>query len=259
MNNTTPWSAGRYEAVAERISSIAEQVVEAVGRRRPLPDAAIVDLACGTGSAALAAAARGARVTAVDITAELIAIAERRDGGHHVTWLTGDASDTGLPASSFDAVMSNMGIIFVDPDRQVAELARLLRPSGVLAFSSWVRDAANPFFDPVVEVLGRPATATFAPDQWGDADVVHERLTPAFDDIALEPGAHRWTFESMAAALHFLRAESPIHVETFRRAGAEQQEQLAAAFESALRPHVDSSGAVSFTSSYVVVTAVLRA
>ena len=88
MSSPTIWSAGRYDAVGDRIAPIAAEVVAAVDRRRPLSGAAVADLACGTGSAALAAAAAGARVTAVDITPELLAIgAQKADDSrtlHHL-------------------------------------------------------------------------------------------------------------------------------------------------------------------------------
>lgn len=255
MSSPTIWSSGRYDAVGERIAPIAAQVVDAAEQRRALGGADVVDLACGTGSAALAAAARGARVTGVDYTPELVAIAKERDGADAVTWRVGDASDTGLPAGAFDVAVSNMGIIFVDPDRQVSEIVRLLKPAGALAFSAWVRNVENPLFDPVVAVLGAPAKAAFSPDQWGDTVVLTERLGDHFDDIDVQRGEHRWEFESMAAALHWLRAESPVHVETFRRADTAQQDLLATEFEKALRPHRQRSGAVAFTSPYVVVSA----
>ena len=163
MSSPTIWSSGRYDAVAEHIANIAAEVIDAVERRLPLREAVLVDLACGTGSAALAAAARGARVTAVDITPELIAIGTQRAevAGRSLMWVTADASDTGLPDRSFDAAVSNMGTIFVEPTGQVTEFARLLKAGGVLAFSSWVHDTANPFFSPILSVLGaprRPAT-----------------------------------------------------------------------------------------------------
>lgn len=252
------WSAGRYDAVGDRIAPIAEQVVDAAAQRFRLPDAMVVDLACGTGSAALAAARRGATVTGLDITPELLAIAARRPGAEAVSWHTGDASDTGLPAAAFDVAVSNMGIIFVDPDRQVAELVRLLKPAGVLAFSSWVRNTSNPFFDPVVTVMGPPPATGFSPDQWGDTDILTERLAPHFDDIDVHRGAHRWEFASMTAALHFLRAESPMHVATFGRADATQQKQLSDEFEAAMAQHVEASGAVAFDAPYIVVSAALR-
>ncbi|MBX7434395.1 class I SAM-dependent methyltransferase [Mycobacterium sp. Y57] len=249
------WSGGRYQAVGERIAHIAGQVVDAVGRRRPLPGAEVVDLACGTGAAALAAAARGARVTGVDITPALLAIAGQHDTGNTVTWQTGDAADTGLPAASFDAAVSNMGIIFVEPDRQVAEINRLLKPASVLAFSAWMRDVDNPLHDPVVSVLGPPPATGFTPDQWGDTDVVTDRLAPFYDDIELHHGVHHWEFASMAAALHFLCEESPVHVETFRRVDVATRQRLASAFEVALRPYVVAGGAVAFATPYVVVSA----
>jgi SAM-dependent methyltransferase len=255
------WAAGRYEAVAERIAGIAAQVVAAADARIQLRDAAVVDLACGTGSAALAAASRGARVTAVDLTPELTAIGARKASatGLSIDWRVGDAADTGLPAGRYDAAVSNMGLIFVEPASQVAEITRLLKMVGVLAFSAWVRTPDNPFFTPIVEVLGPQPQADHTPDQWGDAEVIHARLRKGFDDVTIEHGNCTWAFDSMPAALHFLRAESPMHVDTFRRVEAAQQQRLAAAFESALRPHLDESGAVRFTSPYVVVTAARRA
>jgi SAM-dependent methyltransferase len=128
----TSWSAGRYEAVATLIAPIAAEVIAAAA---PGAGTALVDLACRTGNAALVAAASGAEVTGVDLTAELLAIAAAKPGGSKVSWVAADASATGLPDASFDAAVSNMGIIFVDPLAMVAELARLLKPGGVLAFS----------------------------------------------------------------------------------------------------------------------------
>jgi SAM-dependent methyltransferase len=250
----TDWSAGRYDAVGDRIAPIAGQVVDAVGRRLGLAGAAVVDLACGTGSAALAAAHRGARVTAVDLTPELVAIAARRDGADAVDWRTGDAADTGLPTAGFDAAMSNMGIIFVPPEPQVGELTRLVKPGGVLAFSAWVRDAVNPFFDPIVSVLGRPPATGFTPDQWGDPDIVGQRLAGAFSDIAIDSGTHDWVFDSPEAALRFVTAESPMHVDVFTRVDDVGRDRLTAAFTDALASHRDGAG-VRFGSSYVVVTA----
>jgi SAM-dependent methyltransferase len=254
------WAAGRYEAVAEHIAGIAGEVVAAVEARIPLREAAVVDLACGTGSAALSAAARGARVTAVDITAELTAIGAQKAAaaGLSIDWHVADASDTGLPAGAYDAVVSNMGLIFVEPHAQVAEVSRLVRTGKVLAFSAWVRTIDNPFFTPIEAVFGPRPPAEFTPDQWGDADLIGTRLRAGFTDVRIETRELSWVFGSMTAALHFLRAESPMHVDTFRRADAATRERLAAAFESALRPHVDPSGGVRFDSPYVVVTAARR-
>ena len=260
VTSPTVWSSGRYESVAERIAPIAAEVIDAVERRLPVRDAALVDLACGTGNGALAAAARGARVTAVDITPELVEIGARKAtaAGRSVEWVTADASDTGLPARSFDAVVSNMGIIFVEPVSMVAEISRLLKPGGALGFSSWVRADVNPFFDPIVEVLGPPPASGYSPDQWGAPDTITARLSAEFDDIDIEHGSNTWQFESLEAGVRFLTHESPLHIDVLRRVDAAQSQRLVAAFETALRAHEGADGRVSFQAPYVVVTALRR-
>jgi SAM-dependent methyltransferase len=254
MSTHSIWSAGRYESVAERISGIAERVVATADRRRPLRGTAVVDLACGTGSAALAAARHGARVTAVDLTPELLEQARAKAGDLDVTWVAADAAATGLPEAAFDVAVSNMGIIFVDPTRQVDELARLLTPGGALVFSSWVRDVANPFYDPIVDVLGAPPARGFSPDQWGDPAVVAERLHASFTDVEIENDVLTWQFDALETALHFLEHESPMHVAVFGNVDDTQRARLRDAFAEALRPNVTDDG-VAFDASYAVVTA----
>lgn len=256
---STLWASGRYESVAERIAAIAVQTVDAADRRHPIRGATVLDLATGTGSAAIEAAARGADVTAVDLTAELLAQADAkaRAAGYTLDWVTADASDTGLSAASFDAVVSNMGIIFVDPERQVSEIARLLKPAGVLAFSSWVRGEQNPLFDPIVAVLGAPPARGFTPDQWGDADICARRLSADFTDVDVHRGQFTWAYPSLDAALHFLTDESPMHVDVFARVDGTQRDLLVEAFRDALSPHAGAGG-VSFEAPYVVVTAQRR-
>ena len=258
MSSPTIWSAGRYQSVAERIEPIAAELIDAVDELRPVQDAALVDLACGTGNAAMAAAARGARVTAVDITQELITIASEkaaeRAAGLPITWLTADASATGLPDGSFDAAVSNMGIIFVEPTGQVAELKRLLKAGGTLAFSSWVPDPTNPFFTPIVDVLGPPPPSDYTPAQWGDADTITARLSDGFVDVTIENSTHTWEFPSLDAAVNFVTNESPMHVSLFGDVDAAKREPLREAFQTAMRTHSDESG-VRFDAPYVVVTA----
>lgn len=254
------WSSGRYEAVAEQIAAIATEVVSAVDRRLAIRDRAVVDLACGTGSAALSAARLGAQVTAVDITADLVETGARTAAAEGLTidWRTGDAAHTDLPAGAFDAAVSNMGIIFVEPQSQVTELARLVKPTGVLGFSSWVRDTVNPLFDPIVSVLGAPPSSGYRPDQWGQRDTATKRLSAVFTDIDFAPRVLTWRFESHAGAMAFVTTESPMHVDIFSRVEQAQREALAAAFDTALTDHLDSDGAVTFDASYVVVTAIRR-
>lgn len=259
MPEPTVWAGGRYESVAQRISGIAVETVERAGRRVALDGASVVDLACGTGSAALAAAERGARVTGVDLTPELLTEARGKAdaAGLPVTWVAADAGDTGLPGAAFDVAVSNMGIIFVEPERLLAETVRILAPGATFAFSAWVRNERNPLFDPMVAVLGAPPPSDFTPDQWGDRATASRRLAAHFDDVEVDDGSLAWRFESMGDALHFLTDESPMHVSVFRRLDVTRRAELISAFRAALLPH-DAGGAVSFDAPYVIVSATLR-
>jgi SAM-dependent methyltransferase len=255
MSSPSLWSSGRYEAVAIQIAGIAAEVLDAVDKHTPLQGAALVDLACGTGNAALAAASRGAQVTAVDITPDLVAIGGAKAGGDSVSWLVADASDTGLAGGSYDAAVSNMGIIFVEPVRQVRELSRLLKSGGTLGFSAWSPGRDNPFFTPIVDVLGAPPALAYSPAQWGDRETIGARLSADFDDIKIESGVLTWQFESLEAAVHFVTRESPTHVDVFRRVEGPPHDRLATAFEKAFGAHRDADGAVAFDAPYVVATA----
>lgn len=248
------WSAGRYEAVAQRIAPISAQLVETVDRLRPLDGAVVADLACGTGNAALAAAAAGAQVTGVDLTPELLAIAADKAGGDAVQWVAADASATGLPDAGFDAVVSNMGIIFVEPVSQIAEIVRLLRPGGFLGFSSWVRDGDNPFYNPIIDVLGAPPAAQYTPDQWGEPDIVTTRLSDDFDEIFFDNGTHAWQFGSVQDAVVFVTDESPMHVDLFTRSDEDTRVHLTEAFTEAFERYATADG-VTFDASYAVVAA----
>ena len=258
MASPTSWSSGRYDAIGDHIAAIAAEVVAAAKRRGPFRD--VVDLACGTGSVALAASAAGARVTGVDITPELIALGAQKAeaAGVDINWVTEDASYTGLPGGSFDAVMSNMGIIFVEPARQVAEIARLLRPGGVLAFSSWVPDRDTPFYKPIVAVLGTPPASEYSPDQWGMADVTADRLAVDFDDVEIESGKCTWQLGTVEDAMYLLAHESPIHVSLLGTLDEAKRRELLDAFEQAMRANVAADGRVAFDAPYVVVTALRR-
>src|SRR6266508_4578451 len=85
------WSIGRYEHTAAQLLAAAEAVVE---RAAPLACERVVDVGCGTGNAALLAAARGARVVGVDPAGRLLEVArdEADARGLEVMFLPGEAA-----------------------------------------------------------------------------------------------------------------------------------------------------------------------
>ena len=96
-----------------------------------------VELGCGTGYVAAWMARRGAQVTAIDVSTEQLATARRLAQEHaiDITFIEGNAEETGLPAAAFDFAISEYGAaIWCPPAVWLAEAWRLLRPGGTLVF-----------------------------------------------------------------------------------------------------------------------------
>jgi SAM-dependent methyltransferase len=171
----TDWGRGDYERTAKELEPIAGIVVDSA---RVQPGERVLDVACGTGNAALAAAARGATVTGVDSAPRLVEVAAARAdrAGVRGEWVRGDAADLPFEDDAFDVAVSVFGVIFAAPAEQaVAELARVVRPGGRIAVTSWI--PAGPIFT-IGRILGEAVQAVQRPKElpertaWGDPEVV---------------------------------------------------------------------------------------
>jgi ubiquinone/menaquinone biosynthesis C-methylase UbiE len=97
----------------------------------------LLDIACGTGDLARAATARGARVTGVDFAPTMVSIAAAKAPG--ARFVVADAEALEFVDQSFDAATCSFGLWHMaEPDRALAEAARVLRHGGRLAFTSWL-------------------------------------------------------------------------------------------------------------------------
>jgi SAM-dependent methyltransferase len=96
----------------------------------------LLDVACGPGYAAAAAAARGASVVGVDFSSEMVEEARGRYPG--LEFQEGDAEQLSFPNSSFDAVVLSFGMLHLGrPEQAVQAAYRVLRPGGRLGFTVW--------------------------------------------------------------------------------------------------------------------------
>ncbi len=256
MSVASVWASGDYGVVAARIAPVAERLVRlAHARAGGLAGRRVVDLACGTGNAALLAARAGAYVEGVDITPELLAVAAARAqrAALPVGWHHADASATELPPGA-DVVLSCMGMIFVpDPDAAAAEASRLLTPGGVLALSAWEPREHDPMSEPLLAYLPDPPPAA-SPLDWGRRDELERRLSPYVDDLEITLHVHEWRFDSVAEAVALVVDSSPLHVALQQGLDADGRAGFRAAFSTGFAALAGTDGRVAFSSPYVVAT-----
>jgi SAM-dependent methyltransferase len=195
----------------------------------------VLDVACGTGVVAITAARLGARVTGLDLTPELLERARANAGiaGLDVAWHEGDVEQLPFGDADFDVVLSQFGHIFAPrPEVAVAEMLRVLKPGGTIAFSTW----------PPELVLGRlfalggrympsPPPGVTPPPLWGEPNVIRERLGTAVQDLtfdratmlvpALSPQHNRTMAERtggpVVKLVESLAATDPARLAAFRR------------------------------------------
>jgi SAM-dependent methyltransferase len=135
--------AQQYDQGAARVTSqINEAILDAVGA---ISGVALLDVACGPGWLVADAVARGAVVTALDLSDEMVAIARSRCPRAEIH--SGDAENLPFGTGRFAAVTCTFGILHLpNAERAIAEAHRVLARSGRYAFTCWTPPARNPFF-----------------------------------------------------------------------------------------------------------------
>lgn len=149
------------------------------------PGEAVLDVGTGTGVVAITAARAGAKVTALDLTPALLEEARENARISHredIVWMEGDAEQLPYPDASFDVVLSQFGHMFAPrPDVAIAEMRRVLKPTGRVAFATWPPEH---FVGRLFAFVGRnsppPPAGAAPPPQWGNPAMVTERLGARF-------------------------------------------------------------------------------
>lgn len=199
------WSEGDFNVIALAVMAASEAVVSAVdvhaGER-------VLDIACGSGNAALIAARRNADVTGIDYVPALVERAKMRAQaeGTKVDFRVGDAQELPFPDGSFDVVVSVFGVMFApDQQRAARELLRVTRPGGRIGVVSWMpEEFGGDFFRTHGKYLP-PPPGLAPPVRWGSEAGVRELFGS---------NAAALSFERLTFCQHY-RSEAHA-LETFR-------------------------------------------
>jgi ubiquinone/menaquinone biosynthesis C-methylase UbiE len=166
------WAMGDYPSVAaEIIPHLGATLVEACGAK---DGARVLDVAAGSGNAAIAAAMAGATVVACDLTPELLAAGREQAARLGVTleWREADAEALPFADNEFDVVISCVGVMFA-PHHQLCadELLRVCRPGGTLGLISWTPEGfVGEMFAAMKPYSPPPPPGAQPPPLWGSED-----------------------------------------------------------------------------------------
>jgi ubiquinone/menaquinone biosynthesis C-methylase UbiE len=181
------WASGDYDQIARSIQAVADHVVRSARIRG---GERVLDIACGTGNTALMARARGAAVTGLDLTPELLSIARARAEGvgyGDITWKEGDAENLPFPDGTFDVVVSSCGLMFAPDQQKVAnEVARVTSRGGRIAIQAWTREGGVGRMFKVTNGYIPPPAGVPSPFEWGDEAKVQSLLGSSFKDYRFE-------------------------------------------------------------------------
>ena len=167
-------------------TAAAARLVSFAGIR---PGNRVLDVGCGTGVVAITAARKGAQVDAADLTPELLENAREnaRVAQVDIEWLEADVEQLPFPNDRFDVVVSQFGHIFApSADAAISEMLRVLRSGGTLAFSTWPPELLVGRTTALSARYMPPPPGIPSPMEWGDPQVIGQRLGSAVTDIAFD-------------------------------------------------------------------------
>jgi len=178
------WSSGDYNRIAAITVPLSEHLVEHVGIA---PGTKVLDVATGTGHAALAAARRSAVVTGIDYVPALLDIARRRAAAEDlaIDFAEADAENLPFEDGTFDVTLSAIGVMFAaDHARAAQELARVTRSGGQIALASWTPEG---FVGGILKTVGKhvaPPAGAQPATRWGVEETVAELLGDTVSEVS---------------------------------------------------------------------------
>lgn len=209
VRHRTMWASGDYPSVArELIPRLGERLVAAAGVGA---GDRVLDVAAGSGNAAIPAAALGAQVIASDLTPELFDAGRREAAarGVELAWEEGDAEALPYPDGRFDVVLSCVGVMFA-PHHQAAadEIVRVTRPGGRIAVLSWTPEGfIGQMFAAMKPYAPAPPPHASPAPLWGSSDHVEELFGDRVRDLShVREDVHVPVFDTGAQFRDFFKA-----------------------------------------------------
>lgn len=162
------WARGDFHMLALQVLAASEALVQTMD---PHAGQRVLDVACGSGNAALVSARRYCEVTGIDYVPALLERASVRAAaeGTTIRFEVADAQALPFEDQSFDALTSVFGVMFApNQTRAAQEMVRVCRPGGTIGLACWTPGGfAGQFFRAHARHLPPPPPGLAEPTRWG--------------------------------------------------------------------------------------------
>ncbi len=221
------WSKGDFSVVANIVNYVSEGLAEAL---ELVPGERVVDVACGSGNGAIAAARRtmggvvgGDYVPALLERGRERAAAERLD----VEFVEADAQDLPFGDGEFEVAMSIFGAMFApNQQRTAAELLRVVKPGGRIGMANWTPDGAVGAMFKTIARHAPPPPGVDSPLLWGTEEHVRELFGDGVSGLQTERRISRQPFRSTDHYIEYFRQYFGPTQAAYERVGAEGEQAL---------------------------------
>jgi SAM-dependent methyltransferase len=257
------WGSVDYHAIAVQDVVVSELLARAAqvhaGHR-------VLDVAAGSGNTALAAARRGARVTATDVVPALLETASRRAAaeGLELDVQVADVQELPFEDGTFDVVMSSFGAMYApDQRRTVSELLRVCRPGGRIAMASWTPDGLVARLQrAMASVMPKPPQPPPGPPpvMWGSEQHCRELFGSRVSELTASVRVHEMCARSAWEQVELMASHLPpwhLALKSLRAEAVQKVTEAAAAeYENA---NVATDGTLVASAEYLELVAVTAA
>ncbi len=231
------WSEGDFAMVANLVYFPSERLVESL---EIVPGERVLDVACGSGNAALAAARRAwGNTVGADFVPALLERGRERAAAERleIEFVEADAQALPFADASFDVVTSIFGAMFApDQEKTAAELLRVTKPGGRIGMGNWTPEGGVGGMFMTIAKHAPPPPGLNPPLLWGTEERLRELFGDGISDLRVERRTSRQPFRSPDHYIdHFRTYFGPAKM-AFERVGSEGEEAL----EDDLRAYLEA-------------------
>jgi ubiquinone/menaquinone biosynthesis C-methylase UbiE len=216
------WSKGDFAKIGVSGQIVQEELCEAVD---VIPGRRVLDVACGAGNGAIAAARRNAEAVGLDYVPALLDRARERAAaeGYDIEFVEGDAQALPFDDASFDYVISTFGAMFApDQEKTASELLRVCRPGGKIGMANWTpRGLVGGVIFKITAEHAPPPPGVPPPVLWGTEERLRELFGDGISELTLNQRHLTFRYHSPESWLEFFKTFFGPMIMAFARVGEE--------------------------------------